>query len=539
MSRGLSVFDFVTKRVSLSEARARVQKRLADRAGTFLRTMQAVVYDHPASPYLQLLRMAGCEPGDLAAMVRRDGVDAALDHLRRSGVYLTYDEFKGRVDVVRGSHTFRFSEGEFDNPLPGAVGSQRTGGSRSAGSIVQLRFDYITHQRAPALWLQLDALKVADAPVVMWKSGLPSGPAMNSLLTLACMRRPLSAWYSLQDPYGPNVTPRTRALLRAFQMAGALTGAPKAFPVYTPAGETARVLEGIDRILRRHGRCVALTTPSAAVRVAAEARARGRSLDGLCVVAGSEPLTDGKHADVVASGARIGSHYIATEVGSIASACGDPAAADDVHLLEDSFALLLHRREWPLIGETDAFMLTTLLPVSPKILLNVELDDLGVVTRRRCGCAYGEMGFDTHLHEIRSFTKMSGEGNTLWRSNCVHVIEEILPKEFGGHSIDYQLLEAEDDGNLTRMFLVVNPALGPIDEARVLARFKEAVWGIGPQGVRVPHVLRQDDSIRLVRRAPVPTARGKLLPFQTLVLSGSMTVKRSLPSQPTANGSGG
>jgi hypothetical protein len=528
MSSGRRFLDFVARPISLSEARAHVQKRLAARAETFLSTVQAVVYDYPASPYLSLLQMVGCEPGDLAAMVRRDGVDATLDHLRRSGVHLTYDEFKGRVDVVRGSRTFRFSDEQFDNPLPGAVGSQRTGGSRSAGSIVPLRLDYITHQRAPALWLQLDALKVADAPIVMWYTGLPSGPAMNTLLTLVRMGRPLDAWYSLQDPYGPNVTRRTRALLRVLQGAGALTGAPKAFPVYVPANDPARVLAGIDGILRRAGRCAAIMTPSAAVRVAAEARAQGRSLEGLHVVATSEPLTDGKHADVVASGARIGSHYIATEVGSIAAACGDPAAPDDAHLLEDSFALLLHRRDWPLIGETDAFMLTTLLPVSPKILFNVEIDDLGIVTRRRCACVYGALGFQTHLHEIRSFTKMSGEGNTLWRSNCVHVIEEILPKEFGGHSIDYQLLEAEDDGNLTRMFLVVNPALGSIDETRLLARFKEAVWGIGPHGARVPHVLRQDDSIKLVRRAPVPTARGKLLPFHTLALSSTKTPSERL-----------
>jgi hypothetical protein len=529
LSNARTLIDLVARPMSLAAARERVQKRFADRGGTFLNTVKAVVYGHPSSPYLQLLQMAGCEHGDLAAMVKRDGVDGALEQLRRSGVYLTYDEFKGRVDIVRGSRTFRFKEDEFDNPLPGTVGMQRTGGTRSAGSLVPLRLDYINHHRAPAQWIMLDALKMVGAPFALWKTGLTSGPALNNALTLVRMGLPIVAWYSPQDPYGPSVRPRFRVLLRFLQVAGALARAPKAFPVHASLANPGMVLAGIDKILRTHGRCVLATTPSAAVRLAAEARALGRSLEGLQIIASSEPLTEGKHADVVASGARIGSHYISTEVGSIAVPCGDPAAADDVHLLEDSFALLLHRREWPLIGETDAFMLTTLLPVSPKILLNVEIDDLGVVTRRRCGCAYGELGFQTHLHEIRSFTKMTGEGNTLWRTNCVHVIEEILPKEFGGHSIDYQLLETEDERHLTRMFLVVNPALGPIDEGRMLARFKEAVWGVGPRGVRVPHTLQQDDSIRLVRRAPVPTARGKLLPFHTLALSPKQSPPASLP----------
>jgi hypothetical protein len=368
------------------------------------------------------------------------------------------------------------------------------------------------------MWLMLDALRVADAPIVQWISGIPTGPALNFLLVAVRMGRPVLGWYSPQDPYGPNVNPQTRRLLRFLQLVGACTGAPKAFPVHVPLTDPARVLDGVDGILRRHGRCVVLTTPSAAVRLAAAARERGRRLDGVHIIATSEPLTDGKHADVVASGARIGSHYITTEVGSIGAPCGDPAAGDDTHLLEDCFALLLHRREWPVIGETDAFMLTTLLPVSPKILFNVEIDDLGIITRRRCSCALGELGLHTHLHEIRSFTKMSGEGNTLWRTNCVHVIEEVLPREFGGRSIDYQMLEAEDEHHLTRLYLVVSPSVGSIDEARALARFKEAIWGIGPQGVRVPHVLRQDDSIRLVRRLPVYTAGGKLLPFHTLAL---------------------
>lgn len=94
------------------------------------------------------------------------------------------------------------------------------------------------------------------------------------------------------------------------------------------------------------------------------------------------------------------------------------------------------------------------------------------------------------------------------------------------------MLEAEDEHHLTRLFLVVSPTVGDIDEGRALARFKEAIWGIGPHGVRVPHVLRHDNSIRLVRRDPVPTAGGKLLPFHTLALSGARMEPSPLPAPP-------
>jgi hypothetical protein len=522
------LFDLFGKPISLAAARDRIRRRLDDRGRHFSSAVRGTIYGHAQSPYLELLRMAGCEAGDLEGMVRRQGLEATLDALRRSGVYLTYDEFKGKSDVVRGGRTFRFAESAFDNPKHGAMGTMQTGGTRSRGTAVQVRLDHFAEQRVPALWMMLAALDVADAPVVLWLSGLPSGPAFNQALALAKMRRPLVRWFSLSDPRGPNMKLRNRLFLRSMQAVGAVAGVRLAYPEYAPADRVGDVLDGISRILERRGRAALVTTPSAAVRLAGAARSRGHGLGGLQIIATSEPLTEGKYAEITSSGARVGSHYISTETGTLGAPCGNPKMPDDVHFLEDSFAMLLHRRQWPLIGETDAFMLTTLSSAAPKILLNVEFDDVGVITSRRCGCALGELGLHTHLHEIRSFTKMSGEGNTLWRTNCAHVIEEILPAEFGGRSIDYQMLEAEDEDHLTRLFLIVSPSVGEIDEALVLTRFKEAIWGVGPLGARVPHVLQHDESIRLVRREPVPTARGKLLPFHTLA-SGAARGVAKLP----------
>ena len=49
----------------------------------------------------------------------------------------------------------------------------------------------------------------------------------------------------------------------------------------------------------------------------------------------------------------------------------------------------------------------------------------------------------------------------------VRILEEVLPKRFGGTPLDYQLLESEDGGGLTRVSLLIGPAVAGIDEKAV------------------------------------------------------------------------
>src|SRR5438046_2850977 len=89
-------------RLGLTRERAEavIRERLADRGEHFLRLLERGVFGHSASPYLPLLKAAGCEFGDVAAMVRRDGLEAALDALATKGVTASFDEFKGRARVA-------------------------------------------------------------------------------------------------------------------------------------------------------------------------------------------------------------------------------------------------------------------------------------------------------------------------------------------------------------------------------------------------------------------------------------------------------
>ena len=68
-----------------------LRERLAHRHENFLDLMRRVVFADAAHPYRQMFDLAGCRYEDLAAGVRRDGLEATLTLLHRCGVYLSHD----------------------------------------------------------------------------------------------------------------------------------------------------------------------------------------------------------------------------------------------------------------------------------------------------------------------------------------------------------------------------------------------------------------------------------------------------------------
>ena len=80
---------FLRAPISLAEAEATIQRRLARRAADFLDLARRAVYAHPGSPYRLLLKHAGCEYGDLERLVRTQGLEETLNVLFRQGVFLT------------------------------------------------------------------------------------------------------------------------------------------------------------------------------------------------------------------------------------------------------------------------------------------------------------------------------------------------------------------------------------------------------------------------------------------------------------------
>src|SRR3954454_12356076 len=113
--RGLAYFGglwgHLRRPITLPEARATLSRRLERRELDLLLLLRESLQADRSNPYRQLLSWAGCEDGDLAALVEREGVEGALGELYRSGVYLTVGELKGHQPVRRGSATLTLRHG--------------------------------------------------------------------------------------------------------------------------------------------------------------------------------------------------------------------------------------------------------------------------------------------------------------------------------------------------------------------------------------------------------------------------------------------
>ena len=128
---------FLRNPMTVDEARATLQRRLENRDADFLALVKQTIYEHP-SPYRQLLRLAGCEYGDLERLVGHEGAEGALRILLRQGVYLTVDEFKGRKQAIWGSATIAVDPAQLRGPGSASNVALLSGGSRGAPTPVLL-----------------------------------------------------------------------------------------------------------------------------------------------------------------------------------------------------------------------------------------------------------------------------------------------------------------------------------------------------------------------------------------------------------------
>jgi len=263
--------------------------------------------------------------------------------------------------------------------------------------------------------------------------------------------------------------------------------------------------------IRRHGGCQIVSSVSLGMRVCLAAHEAGLDLTGANFFGGGEPMTAAKQAMFARVGARHVTLYISVDTGPMGFPCAAPIEDNDQHLLEDCLALIQHPREVAGSGiEVNAFHFTSLQHRSSKILLNMESDDYGIVERRACGCPLEELGYHRHIRQIRSFGKLTGEGVTLVGSEMVRILEEVLPKRFGGSPQDFQLVEEHDDKGFTKLTLLVDPSLKvPRDEDLINALLK-AIRDSSVAGGLTQSYWRQAETFRVRREAPVWTARGKL-----------------------------
>src|SRR3972149_3346862 len=91
----LGLRGFLRHTISLEEAKAIVRQRMAEREKNFLLLVKKGIFGYPKSPYLPLLKLAGCEMGDIEKMIRNRGLEDTLLALREAGVVFANCPVKG------------------------------------------------------------------------------------------------------------------------------------------------------------------------------------------------------------------------------------------------------------------------------------------------------------------------------------------------------------------------------------------------------------------------------------------------------------
>lgn len=504
---------FLKEPITLEQSRQIISQRLQNREQNLLTTVKKAIFENTGSPYLPLLRLVGCEYGDFAQMVHSYGIEPTLKKLCQEGVYLTIEEFKGKKAITRGGKTFQFQERDFDNPCSTGHLEVSSSGSRSAGTRTQYDFNYIALVRAidAVSWLKaFDAL--ANPIILLWEIMPGGGPLI--VLYYAKAGKPVMKWFSPTCGRDAKPSLLDRVVTSYMAVMGKLYGGKLPAPEYLRMDEAWRVAQLILGTIKKHGGCCMQTSPSWAIRICQAAKQKGLNIAGVKFILTGEPLTEAKKREIESTGAQIYIRYAFGEVGTAGIACLHPVATDEVHLTRDSLALIQHEREVPHAGvSVNAFLFTTLLPFAPKILFNVETGDYGVVDDRSCGCYFDKLGYSEHLYEIRGFDKLTSEGMTFLGTEMLRIIEEVLPAKFGGSSIDYQIVEEEDETSHSRISIVVSPEVGDVNESKLietvlqeLARGKEAK----PQMV---NIWQQAKILRVKRTQPFTTRMGKLLPL--------------------------
>ena len=490
-------------------ARSMVREWVRERDARFLLAVEQTVFTHRRSPYLKLLQHAGCEHGDLVALVRQSGIEAALERLSTAGVYVTWEELKGRTPVVRGSQTFHFSDGDFDSPLITAHYRITSGGT--SGLPVRVRFDLKEHRYAAPNWAVLfDAHGWMGRPLIFWAT-THTGLA-NRYLRCAKFGTPYTKWFAMAE-----MTTREDRLRSAVVHGLARWAARLPAPEMASLDESCRVSDYLIELIDKGLKPIVNTSPSAAVRLSIEAQERGLRLDGASFLLGAEPVTPVRRTTIEACGAAVVPTYGTSECGWIGAQFPGARVADEVHIFRDAYAVVSRPDETALDVEQRAhpILFTNFRPGAAKVLLNAEIGDSAIIETGDGTGPAAELGYTVRLHTIRSFRKITAWGTTFAQADFYRVLEEALPRRFGGALTDYQLVEQIDERGLPRLTLRVSPALGELSEEAVAAALLSEMNQLKRYYGFMSTIIAHAGALTIERRPPVATARGKVLPVQT------------------------
>ncbi len=488
-----------------------ISEGLRNREARFLDLVRRAVFSRASHPYHQMFRVAGCSFADLEHAVRTEGLEPALGELYRQGVFLTHDELKGKVPIVRGGRHIPAALCSFMNPLVQGGIAAISGGSRSPGTWTRLNTPHCLHAEVYHRLVRLEFGLEGRLHLIAWGI-MPSFSAISQGVRFARLGQTVEAWFSMED--SSRRTWIDRIATNACVAVARASGAAIPFPRKLPPNDFSPLARHLARGVAKGAAYSVGSTVSAAVRIAGAALDRGLDIRGTLFLGGGETLTAAKQSAVEAAGAEVYSRYVVTELGPVGFACRS-MRGNCVHLFRDSLAVIEQRRRAPLSdAEVNSLLFTALTPYAPHVLINAEFDDCGTLERANCGCAFFRAGFTTQIRGISSFGKLTGQGVTLVGNDVLSLLEDFFPARFGGVPGDYQLVEHEGSSQ-TQLTLLVSPKIGEVREDVLRRCFFDELGKLN--GGRLARRLwAHTCALEIVRAYPILTPAGKVLPLHLL-----------------------
>ena len=503
--------SFVRSPITLEDAKQTIIQQLENREANFLKILKSHVFEYPSSPYLPLFRAANLTHSDVEKMLGKNSLEDSLEILHDEGIYVTFEEIKGRTPLKRGNVELVLSPEDFDSPnlTPAMFGS--SSGSTGNPTRTKMDLDFVA-QHAKHLMLGYEMHGVRNVPTAVWRGIMPDTSGVGNILRLAHMGQTMERWFTPVRSSEANMGWYYSMLTYLMVFMTRFHGHRFPFPEYAPLDDPTLIIEWAIDAVERAGACLLRVHVSKAVRMSLVAQERGLSLQGVTFYGAGEPPTPAKVRAIEASGAKYVPQFSFSEGGNIATACGHPADENDLHFMSNQMALI--QKPVAVMGQTvGAICLTSLLPSGPKMLINAYSDDFGIVEERDCGCLLDQIGLKHHVLKLRSYQKLTGEGVTLIGSDMVHILEEVLPAQFGGGPLDYQLVEEQQSNSLTKLVLYVSPEVHVKDENTLATAFLEAMRESMASARLAQVEYRQGDTIAIRRQAPILHQPGQAFPY--------------------------
>jgi hypothetical protein len=499
---------YLAQPVSEEDARRRIARDLETRDERFLTLLDAVFADR-RSAHRALFERAGIERDDVAAIVKADGLEPALRRLHQAGVWLSLAEMRGKQPVRRGDWRLEVGSENLMNPLATPHFQASTGGSRSGGTTFWVDLRDVLESSAYAVLLAR-AFGLVGRRAAIWFPAPPGVAGTRRALWWSKSGVQLERWFAQTVPRWRPGELRRAGFVRWTTAAARRAGTPLPAPERTPPAEALRVARWLAEA--RPG--VVFSTPSSGVRVCEAARDASLELEGAFFSFGGEAYTEAKDRTIRRAGARAESSYYVSELGGpIALACPSGDGLDHAHLATDRIAVIDDERTLPDGRTVRPLLVTSISPFTPQAAINVEIGDSAVQGRATCGCPFHEAGLAHTVHTIRSYDKLSTEGMHFVGPQLVTLLEDVLPRRFGGGPTDYQLVESEDKGGRSRLLLAASPRLGPLDEAQVAAVALDFLGSEGPAERMMADIWTRGGTLVVVRREPEVSRVGKVLPL--------------------------